>query len=94
MAQSKKKSMVEAVTNTAVGFVINFCINFLVLGSLGFKLSAGKNLVITGIFTVISIARGYCIRRYFNKAEKCNTAQDEYCRNELMQLDYCFREGE
>ena len=64
MAQTKKGSLLESLANTAVGFCINYCINFFVLGSCGFHLSAGKNLLITGTFTIISVIRGYLIRRF------------------------------
>lgn len=65
--QTVKGSAVEAVTNTAVGFGVNFSANLLVLPLFGFTgLTVGKNIVIGVIYTVISLVRGYVLRRWFN----------------------------
>jgi len=64
MAQTKKGSLLESIANTAIGFCINYCINFFVFGSCGIHLSPGKNFLITGVFTIVSITRGYLIRRF------------------------------
>ena len=66
--QSAKGSATEAVTNTAVGFGVNFSANLLVLPLFGFSgLTVGKNIVIGVIYTGISLARGYILRRVFNR---------------------------
>ena len=66
--QSVKGSATEAVTNTAVGFWVNFTVNLLVLPLFGFTgLTAGKNVVIGIIYTGISLARGYILRRVLNR---------------------------
>jgi len=65
--QTKKQSLIESLTNTAIGFVISYASTFLILPLVGVQTSAGTNLVITIYFTVISILRGYVIRRWFNK---------------------------
>lgn len=62
--QSKLESLVEAVVNTAVGFVINYFANFFILNAMGFGVSPGKAFLISMLFTAISIARGYAIRRW------------------------------
>lgn len=62
-AQSRGKSLLEAVANTLVGFVVS-----LVLTAFMFpNLSASQNLWVTSVFTVSSIARGYVMRRVFEK---------------------------
>lgn len=68
MPQSKKQSLVESLTNTFVGFLISFLSTFLIFPLVGYNSSPVKNLIITLYFTVISILRGYLIRRYFNKS--------------------------
>lgn len=67
MSQSKKNSLLEAVTNTAVGFMISLSATFIIFPLVGIESSAGKNILITLFFTVISIARGYLLRRLFNR---------------------------
>lgn len=67
MTQTKQKSFIEAVTNTAIGFVISLAATFVVLPLVGVQSSGAQNLLITLCFTVISIARGYLVRRWFNK---------------------------
>lgn len=62
--QSKTESLIEALVNTAVGFVINYFANIVVLHAAGFPVGPGKAFVISMVFTVISIVRGYAIRRW------------------------------
>tara|TARA_R110002096_G_scaffold397985_1_gene593978 strand:- start:112 stop:327 length:216 start_codon:yes stop_codon:yes gene_type:complete len=64
--QTKKQSLIEAFLNTAVGFGISFASTFLIFPLMGFESSPGKNLIITLFFTVVSICRGYILRRFFN----------------------------
>ncbi len=72
--QSAKGSAVEAVTNTAAGFWVNFAANLLVLPLFGFTgLTVGKNVVIGIIYTGISLARGYLLRRFFNRLKLWNS---------------------
>tara|TARA_R110002126_G_scaffold78629_1_gene195640 strand:+ start:18266 stop:18475 length:210 start_codon:yes stop_codon:yes gene_type:complete len=67
MKQSKKQSFVESLTNTDVGFVISLGSTFVIFPLVGFDSSFSKNIIVTLFFTVVSILRGYIIRRYFNK---------------------------
>ena len=67
MSQSKKQSLIEAVTNTIVGFGISFLSITLILPLMGFETSTGQNLTLTVYFTFISIGRSYILRRIFNK---------------------------
>ena len=65
--QTKKQSLIESLTNTFIGFAVSFASTFFIFPIMGMKTSVGSNFVITIYFTVISILRGYVIRRYFNK---------------------------
>lgn len=65
--QTKKQSLTEAITNTAVGFVVSLASIFLILPVFGIESTPLKNIGITAYFTVISIARGYVLRRVFNR---------------------------
>lgn len=66
MTQSRLGSLIEAIVNIIVGFSVNFLANMLVFPLFGFQLSASTNLALGGIYTVISLVRSYCIRRWFN----------------------------
>jgi len=65
--QTKKQSIIESLTNVTIGYLISLISLFLIFPILGIESSTGKNLIITLYFTLISIARSYIIRRYFNK---------------------------
>jgi hypothetical protein len=67
MAQTKLGSFIEAWANIVVGFSINFFANMAILPLFGFKVSAGSAFEIGLIFTVISLARSYVLRRWFNE---------------------------
>lgn len=65
MTQPRLVSFYEAVFSTAIGFGLSFVVGQLVFPLYGWQISASQNLQITLIFTVLSIARGYAIRRFF-----------------------------
>lgn len=56
----------EAVCNTAVGFVVSLLTWAVVAWAFGIPMTWAKNLAITAIFTLVSIARSYALRRLFN----------------------------
>jgi hypothetical protein len=64
--QPKLHSLLEAVFNTLSGFVLSFFVGLYLYPLFGFPVSPGQNLVITSVFTVLSIARSYLWRRLFN----------------------------
>jgi hypothetical protein len=66
MSQSRVGSIVETITNTAVGYAINFTANLIVLPLFGYHVSVRDNCAIGVIYTVISVARSYVLRRAFN----------------------------
>jgi hypothetical protein len=74
--QTKFGSFVEAWGNVAIGFVINFTANWLILPRFGFTdLTLTKNFEIGLAFTVISVVRSYAIRRWFNNLKWGNSAE-------------------
>lgn len=66
MNQSRIGSLIEAIVNTCIGFAINFCANLLIFPLFGFHISLTSNFVMGLIYTLISVARSYVIRRFFN----------------------------
>jgi hypothetical protein len=67
MNQTRLGSFIEACVNVLIGFGINFAANLLILPAFGFtSLTWQTNLYIGLLYTVISVARSYVIRRWFN----------------------------
>lgn len=67
MAQTRKGSAVEALTNILIGFPINFCLNILILPFTWDNDHVIRSGFITGaVFTVVSFVRQVYIRRWFN----------------------------
>ena len=66
MSQTRLGSFIEACINVAIGFGINFAANMLILPLIGFHISVSQNLFIGVLYTIISVARSYAVRRWFN----------------------------
>jgi hypothetical protein len=66
MSQSKKGSFIEACINVFIGFWINYIANLLIFPLFGMSISLSDNLLLGAIYTFISVARTYAIRRWFN----------------------------
>lgn len=64
--QTKLGSFAEAAANIAVGFAINWAANLLILPLFGFNITGSQAFNMGLIFTAISLARSYVLRRYFN----------------------------
>ncbi len=64
--QTRLESFIEALTNIAIGFGINLVANMTILPALGFPISLGDGLLIGVFFTIISVARSYVVRRWFD----------------------------
>lgn len=65
MKQSRGTSLLKSLVSTAVGFGVAFVANMLILPFFGLPISHSANLLLTTIYTVISIARGYVLERVF-----------------------------
>lgn len=64
--QTRRSSFAEAMINVAIGFAVNLLAGFVIYPALGIRVTVGSNLQITLAFTVMSIARSYIVRRWFN----------------------------
>lgn len=67
--QSKLNSFIESSAQTFIGYVINLGVQLVIYPWFGATFTLGQNIQIGLIFLVVSLARGYCIRRVFNKKE-------------------------
>lgn len=66
MNQTRLGSFIETLFNILIRFAINFGANLIVLPMFGLPIHPGAAFGIGLVFTVISIVRSYCIRRWFN----------------------------
>ena len=64
--QSKKMSLIETVLSVLIGYIVALLSQIVVFPLFDIKVSLIDNLLIGLLFTVISIIRGYYIRRLFN----------------------------
>ena len=67
MTQSCRMSAAESVANVLIGYGIALATQVVVFDALAIPVSLGQNLWIGGIFTVVSLARSYILRRFFNR---------------------------
>ena len=58
-------SLVEAVANVLAGLVLAVLTQLAVFSWFDVRLSLTDNLVVAGIFTLVSIVRSYTLRRLF-----------------------------
>jgi len=63
--QSRRMSLIEAVTNVAVGYVLAVATQIVVFPRFGLHPSIGQNLALGGVFVGISLLRSYALRRLF-----------------------------
>lgn len=63
--QSRLMSFVEAVANTALGFVISVMVSVIVYPLCGVTITLTQNFTVTAVFTVVSVLRSYAVRRWF-----------------------------
>lgn len=66
MSQTKRQSLIESCINVAIGFGVSLAAQAVVLPLFDIRVDLATNLSIGAIFTAISIARSYCVRRLFN----------------------------
>lgn len=67
MRQTKRGSFYEALINVAIGFGINYGANLVILPLFGFHVSLVDNFYIGLLYTVVSVARSYVVRRWFDR---------------------------
>ena len=66
MTQSRIMSAVESVANVAIGYGVAIATQAAVFPLFGIHATVGDHLAIGGIFTIVSLARSYLLRRLFN----------------------------
>ncbi len=67
MNQSRLESLIEASINIGSGFIVSLLLwTFVIVPVWNLPVNMSQNLIITGLFTVLSIVRSYIWRRFFN----------------------------
>lgn len=66
MSQRRLHSAVEAVANVAIGFGVALATQIIVFPWFGLAVALTDQVGIALIFTAVSIARSYAVRRLFN----------------------------
>lgn len=64
--QTRTMSMIETIASTAVGFIISWLLLWFLSIGFGWSNSVERNTLVTLLFTVASLLRGYGVRRFFN----------------------------
>lgn len=77
--QTKKMSFIETLTNTGLGFIISLLTTQVVLPQYKCSVTFSATFEITLIFTLVSIVRGYAVRRFFNW---CNSWQTNWAKQQ------------
>jgi hypothetical protein len=65
MKQSRAMSLVESIANVLVGYGVAVVTQILIFPIFGLHTTLAQNLKMGAVFTVVSIARSYVLRRLF-----------------------------
>mgnify|MGYP001600986595 FL=1 len=65
-SQPRGMSLTESIINVFIGLLINVTAQHFIFPLFGIYIGWNTNLMIAGIFTIISIIRSFTLRRVFN----------------------------
>lgn len=69
--QKKKHSFIETCINTGIGYFVALATQIIAFPWFGIEVTHTQQLAIGLIFTVVSVVRGYFVRRLFNYIHIC-----------------------
>ena len=72
MQQSRVMSLVESVANVIVGYALAVITQILIFPVFGLHMTLAQNLKMGAVFTVVSLARSYVLRRVFERIRVAN----------------------
>ena len=78
--QSRRMSLIEAISNVVVGFGLAIATQMLVFPMFGLQASFVDNLALGSIFTGASIARSYVLRRLFETIRVRSSGEENLVR--------------
>ena len=67
MKQSRLMSFVEAISNVVVGYGVAVVTQILIFPIFGLHTTLAQNLKMGVVFTIVSIARSFALRRVFER---------------------------
>ena len=70
MKQTRLMSLVESVANVIVGYGVAVMTQILIFPIFGLHTTLAQNLKMGAVFTLVSIARSYVLRRLFERLRK------------------------
>jgi len=65
--QTRTQSLIESLTNIIIGYLVAILSQLLVFPFFDIYVTFMDNVLIGFYFTIISLARSYLLRRFFNK---------------------------
>ena len=84
---SRWMSLVEAVTNIAVGYGLAILTQIIVFPLFGLHASLSENLLIGCVFVGVSLVRGYTLRRVFNALNGRYPRDQMFCKGHVQQWE-------
>lgn len=70
MSQSRISSLKESAVQTGIGFGLSLALQIVMSHVYNMSVTLFQNIQITMYFTILSLVRGYVVRRWFNKGER------------------------
>jgi hypothetical protein len=67
MMQSRRQSLIEAITNVAAGYALAVLTQIVIFPWFGLQVPLRDNLTIGAVFVMISLLRSYALRRLFER---------------------------
>ena len=64
-SQTRRMSLVESIANTGAGFLVSLVLQISLFNLMSIETTTSQNLLMSGVFTVASLVRGYLMRRLF-----------------------------
>jgi len=65
--QTRTQSFIESTTNIIIGYIVALISQIIIFPLFNINVPLSDNLLIGAYFTVISLARSYLLRRYYNR---------------------------
>jgi len=64
-SQTRSMSLVESAANTGAGFLVSLVLQISLFSLMAIETTTSQNILMSGVFTVASLVRGYLMRRLF-----------------------------
>jgi hypothetical protein len=78
MMQSRLMSLVESITNVVVGYVLAIGTQLAVFPIFGIETGLREHMTIGLAFVGVSLARGYALRRLFERCRRHRSARERF----------------